>query len=252
MVCDTIYIFVTGSYGRLEDKFCQIKVLNFFRVVPKKRKVRIKKAKGLIFSNPSSGKKRLFYIANMLFILALIYTAYLYTPLISAIFKYKFSDKTDVIVKNTNEITSEEYIIQIPKILAYSQVVENVSPFDQAEYDRVLKNDVVAQAEGSDSPGKGVGKSTYIFAHSTNNNLGMLRNNAVFYLLGELQAGDEIYINYHGKELKYKVFEKKISTPSDLSYLNYHDETREILILQTCWPIGTDWNRLLILAELVI
>jgi LPXTG-site transpeptidase (sortase) family protein len=146
---------------------------------------------------------------------------------------------------------SEKYIIQIPKILAYSQVVENVSPFDQAEYDRVLKNNVVAQAKGTNKPGSGNGNSIYIFAHSTNNNLGMLRSNAVFYLLGELQKDDIVYLNYQQKELKYKVFDKKVVSAKDLTYLDFHDESREVLILQTCWPIGTDWNRLLVLAELI-
>lgn len=230
-------------------KIVKYNVLNFFRVVPKSRKVTIKKSQGLIFSNPSKHKKIIFYIANMLLIFALSYGVYLYTPLLSAIIKYRFSrvdGNTNTIISNN---VSGEYIIQIPKILAYSRVIENVSPFDQAEYDRVLKNNVVAQAKGSSSPGGGKGKSTYIFAHSTNNNLGMLRSNAVFYLLGEMQKEDVIYVNYQNKEIKYKVFDKKVVTAKDLDYLNYSDSNREVLILQTCWPIGTDWNRLLILAE---
>jgi LPXTG-site transpeptidase (sortase) family protein len=140
-------------------------------------------------------------------------------------------------------------VIQIPKILAYSKVVKDVSPFDPAEYNRVLKENVVAQAKGSSNPGSGVGKSTFIFAHSTNESLGMQRNNAVFYLLGELKTGDEIYVKYLGKENKYVVYEKAVVKAEDLTYLNYQDPLREVLILQTCWPIGTDWNRLLILAE---
>lgn len=226
-------------------------MLNFFRAVPKSRNVRIKKTRGLIFSNPSGGKKVVFYIANMLFLGAVAYCTYLYTPLISAILKYKTAkadNKINVIVES--EI-SDKYVIQIPKILAYSEVVENVSPFDKAEYDRVLKNNVVAQAKDTDKPGSGKGNSTYIFAHSTNNNLGMLRSNAVFYLLGELQNEDIIYVTYQQKELKYRVFDKKVAPPTDLSYLEYHDPDREVLILQTCWPIGTDWNRLLILAEYI-
>lgn len=224
-------------------------MLNFFRVVPKTRKVRIKRSTGLIFSNPSKGRKIIFYVSNVLLIFALIYGGYLYTPLLSAIFRYKLSKPETKNVTTINSIVTDEYVIQIPKILAYSRVITNVSPFDQAEYDRVLKNNVVAQAKGSDSPGSGKGKSTYIFAHSTNNNIGMLRNNAVFYLLGELQRDDIIYLNYQGKEMKYKVFDKKVVSATNLEYLNYHDTTREVLILQTCWPIGTDWNRLLILAE---
>jgi LPXTG-site transpeptidase (sortase) family protein len=241
-----------GPYGKLDDKFCQIKVLNFLRAVPKSRNVRIKKTSGLIFFNPPRGRKIVFYIANMLLFGAFLYGIYLYLPLVTAIYRYKF---TPVETKITNTINSRndtgEYIISIPKILAYSKVIENVSPFDKAEYDRILKNNVVAQAKNTGKPGSGKGNSIYIFAHSTNNNLGMLRSNAVFYLLGELQKDDIIYLNYQQKELKYKIFDKKVAPPSDLSFLDYHDKNKEVLILQTCWPIGTDWNRLLVLAELL-
>ena len=165
--------------------------------------------------------------------------------------KYNFSKNGTDNRTTINSNNTGEYIIQIPKILAYSRVIENVSPFDQAEYDRILKNNVVAEAKDSNSPGGGNGKLTYIFAHSSNNNLGMLRTNAVFYLLGELQKEDIVYLNYQNKEFKYKVFDKKIVGAKDLDYLNYSDPNKEVLILQTCWPIGTDWNRLLILAERV-
>ncbi|MFA6007485.1 MAG: sortase [Candidatus Shapirobacteria bacterium] len=240
---------VTGDYGKLEDKICQMKVFNFFRVIPKKRKVRVKSPRAIIYYNPPKYRKLIFYAANVLFLGALIYGGYLYTPLISAFYKYKFSKNETTIYSVPKNINKDDYIIQIPKILAYSKVVENVSPFDQAEYDRVLKNNVVAQAKGTAVPGSGKGKSIYIFAHSSNNNLGMLRSNAVFYLLGELQKDDLIYIVYHEQEIKYKVFDKKIVSANDLDYLNYSDPSREVLILQTCWPIGTDWNRLIVLAE---
>jgi LPXTG-site transpeptidase (sortase) family protein len=58
-----------------------------------------------------------------------------------------------------------------------------------------------------------------------------------------------IYVDYYGQEIKYKVYDKKIIKSDDLTYLNYQDSSKEVLVLQTCWPIGTDWNRLLILAE---
>lgn len=226
-------------------------MLDFFRVVPKKRKVRIKKSSGLIFSNPPKEKKMVFYIANMLLILSVFYGAYLYTPLVSAIFKYNLHKNVDNNVTKLEENLSEDYLIQIPKILAYSKVIENVSPFDQAEYDRVLKENVVAQAKGTDKPGTGKGTMIYIFAHSTNNRVGMQRNNATFYLLNELEKNDSIYLNYQKNEFQYRVLEKKIVSAKDLSYLSHHDENKEILILQTCWPLGTNWNRLIVLAERV-
>jgi LPXTG-site transpeptidase (sortase) family protein len=231
-------------------------VLNFFRIVPKKRKIRVNRSKGLIYSNPSSAKKVIFYLGNILFLGALIYGGYLYTPFIRAFNNYKFAkpeSKNETVALQTTEIkTSNEYLIQIPKILAYSKVIENVSPFDPAEYQKVLKNNEVAQTNNSDKPGSGKGKMTYVFAHSSSNELADMRSNAVFYLLGELEVNDLINIKYHGQEYKYKVYEKKVVSPKQLEYLNYRDENREVLILQTCWPIGTDWNRLLIIAEAII
>jgi len=226
-------------------------VLDFLRVVPRKRKVKLSRRGGLIFSNPPKHKRIVFHVANLLFFGAIIYGLYLYIPLFSAVYKYKFSKSEMVVEKVDERPESTEYVVQIPKILAYSKVVENVSPFDQAEYYRVLKDNVIAQAKGSQSPGGGLGSSTYLFAHSTNEGMAMVRNNAVFYLLGELQNEDMVFVNYHGKELKYKVIEKKVVKADDLDYLTYSDPEREVLILQTCWPIGTDWNRLLILAELI-
>jgi len=234
-----------------------MKLVDFFKVVPKSRKVRIKKSKGLIYFDPPSHRKLVFYLANILFLGALVYFGYLYTPLVTAIYKYKFTKAENVPTQKVEEITeieeekTDEYTINIPKILAYSRVSENISPFDKAEYDRVLKSNVVAQSKGSAAPGGDLGKSTYIFAHSTNSGLGMQRNNAVFYLLGELQENDMIYIDYYGKKIEYKVFNKIVVKPDELKYLEYSDPLKNVLILQTCWPIGTDWNRLLIMAEKV-
>ncbi|NIM46591.1 MAG: sortase [Candidatus Aenigmarchaeota archaeon] len=68
--------------------------------------------------------------------------------------------------------------------------------------------------------------------------------NYIFSLLDRLEAGDETIIYYHGKKFKYKVFDKKIVEPTDLSVL---DQTSEpILSLMTCYPPGTDWQRIVI------
>ncbi len=243
----------TGYYGKLVDKFCQIKVWDFFRVVPKSRKIRIKDSAGIIFFNPPGYKKVIFYVGTGLLLSAVGYFFYLYFPLMSAIYKYKSANSEDAAAMMAVEVgkspENNDYIIEIPKILAYAKVVENVSPFDSAEYNRILKDGVVAQAKGSAIPGEALGESTYIFAHSTNEARGSVRNNAVFYLLGELKEDDMVFINYHGKYLKYKVFDRKIIKAEEIEYLNYSEADKNILILQTCWPIGTNWNRLLILAK---
>ena len=73
--------------------------------------------------------------------------------------------------------------------------------------------------------------------------------NSVFYLLGELDKDDKILINYQGKIIEYTVYMKKIVTAKEFEYLTYSDSTKEVLILQTCWPIGTNWKRLLVFAQ---
>jgi LPXTG-site transpeptidase (sortase) family protein len=76
----------------------------------------------------------------------------------------------------------------------------------------------------------------------------MVRQNSVFYLLGELKTDDFVFIGFNGEIYKYKVYDQKIVGANDIEYLDYKEEGREVLILQTCWPIGTDWKRLLIFA----
>lgn len=236
-------------------------MIDFFRIVPKRRKVPIRRKSGIIISNPSGLKRYIFYVGNLLFLTGLAGIGYWYWPLFDSVVRYE-SKKYNLVSVPTPTSLPEQitptptpviedltYEIEIPKILAKAAVVEGVSPFDQAEYTRVLKNEVVAQAKDTAIPGSGKGKLTYIFAHSSQMELGMIRKNSVFYLLGELGNGDEVFINYHGQNITYRVFDKKIIDADEIEYLKYSDPEREVLILQTCWPIGTNWKRLLVLAE---
>ena len=55
-----------------------------------------------------------------------------------------------------------------------------------------------------------------------------------------------IIITVNGERYKYKVTERKEVSPTAVSYLVNHTENQ--LILQTCTPIGTSLNRLLVFA----
>ena len=133
--------------------------------------------------------------------------------------------------------------------MAFAKIVDNVSPFDKKQYTQVLQDNVVAQAKDTSPPGMGPGHTTYIFAHSTSGGINMVRKNAVFYLLGEMKNGDEFFINKNGKNYAYKVYQQKIISADQTDFLKYTDPEKEVVILQTCWPIGTDWKRLLVFAE---
>ena len=145
--------------------------------------------------------------------------------------------------------SSDEFMINIPKIGANTKIRANVSPYSKEEYMKVLKNNMVAHSDESSLPGNGKGTSVYLFAHSSQQGVLDARDNAVFYLLGEMNDGDDILISYNGKIFTYRVYMEKIIKSKDTDYLNYTDQDKEILILQTCWPIGTNWQRLLVFAE---
>ncbi len=151
---------------------------------------------------------------------------------------------TPVMVSN-----SDEFKINIPKIGANTKIQANVSPYSKEEYMKVLKNNVVAHSDESSLPGNGKGTAVYLFAHSSQQGVLDARDNSVFYLLGELKNGDDVFINYKGKVFTYRVYMEKVIKSKDTDYLNYTDKDKEILILQTCWPIGTNWQRLLVFAE---
>lgn len=139
------------------------------------------------------------------------------------------------------------FSIYIPKIDAKASIIKNVNPIDKDAYNEALQKGI-AHAAGSSLPGHEGG--TYIFAHSTDSPWNINRYNAVFYLLRELnpEEKNEIYVFYRDRLIKYRVAEKIIVNSNDVSWLTQSPSGPERLILQTCWPPGTTWKRLIIVA----
>jgi len=139
-----------------------------------------------------------------------------------------------------------DFSIVVPKIKANSVVVSDVDPFDKDQYDAALKKGV-AHARDTQVPGE-IG-NVYLFAHNTLNAWDIPKYNAVFYLLHNLDTGDRITTFYKGTRYDYIVFDKKVHNPKDLSPLET-EYTEPVLSLQTCWPPGTTWQRLVVRAKL--
>lgn len=144
-------------------------------------------------------------------------------------------------------VPDPNFSLIIPKIHAKGKIIANVDPASETDYLEALKVGI-AHARGTDLPG---GDGTiYLFAHSTDSPVNILRYNAVFYLLRELEPDDDIEIYFGGVKHRYKVFDKKIVAPTDVSYLSATNPGgKELLILQTCWPPGTTFKRMLIFAR---
>jgi sortase A len=179
--------------------------------------------------------KLLYYAGNALIVLSLAGFLYIFSPIVMI---YLFPPKPDYTA------SAKGTYLSIPKIYAYSQVIENVDPFDESEYQRELKKGV-AHAEGTSLPDEE--GTIFMFAHSSGPPWEITRLNTIFLRLGELEKGDIIEISKNGKQYKYKVREKKEVKPTEVSYLLETERTQ--LILQTCTPIGTDIRRLLVFAD---
>lgn len=142
---------------------------------------------------------------------------------------------------------STEYGLVIEKINANARIIPGVNPASEKEYVKALTQGV-AEALGSTPPGQP--GNLYLFSHSTDAPWNIVRLNAVFYLLRELEAGDRVIVFYQNKRFDYVVFDKRVVEANDVSYLTTSYEA-PVLTLQTCDPPGTLLKRLVVRARLV-
>lgn len=173
---------------------------------------------------------------------------YIFYPVIFSELSYDLTPRPGSTIQSAaHEIkpADENFGIVIPKIGANSRVIADVNPFDSSQYQQALTRGV-AHAKGSDYP-DGTG-NVFLFAHSSDNWYHANRYNSIFYLLYKLEKSDEIDVYYRGHKYIYRVTEKKTADANDTKYLNpYFSANR--LTLMTCWPPGTDMERMIVLAE---
>jgi len=225
-------------------------VLNFFKPKFSKRTLKIKRKKGLLFFNPSPLRILVFSLGTGLFLTSLTYLIFLYIPLTTAYLNYRLGPRVEFVPPAlqglpVEKINYNDFFIEIPKLKASSQVFPNV-PADNKEVYLVALQKGVAHAAGTGFPGEG--KTIFLFAHSTNSPYNFVRYNAVFMLLNNLKVDDKINLYFSEKTYIYNVTDKKIVKNTQTDLVTTPAEG-ELLLLQTCWPPGTTWNRLIIFAR---
>lgn len=210
------------------------------------------------------------FFGYLIFLAGLISLSFMLGPMIGAEAKYRIDRITGVKRTVPNVVTSQgqdmassfaslkvtgnnivpvstDFGIVIEKINANAKVIANVDPGNEAEYVKALTQGV-AQASGSTEPGQP--GNLYLFSHSTDAPWNIVRFNAVFYLLKELEVGDRVIVFYQDRRFDYIVYDKTVTDPKDISFLtNRYDVP--VLTLQTCDPPGTLLNRLVVRAKLV-
>lgn len=148
--------------------------------------------------------------------------------------------------KSLQPISKKGMSISIPKIYAQGPIIPNVNPWKESEYLPKLRLGV-ALAKGYAAPGDG--GVSFLFAHSSDLPWNITRYNTAFFRIGELLNGDKIFILRDGKRYVYRVYDKKVVWPNQVEYLKR--SVPNGIILQTCTPIGTNFQRLLVYAKLI-
>ncbi|EKD90347.1 MAG: sortase family protein [uncultured bacterium] len=139
----------------------------------------------------------------------------------------------------------KDFRVIIPKINIESNIIPFVDSTNEREYKEQLQNGV-AHAKGSYLPYES--GPMYLFSHSTDSIFNVVQYNAKFYALKDLVEGDDVSIFLNSKEYKYKVTSREIINPDQIELIH---QTEADLVMQTCWPPGTDWQRLIVYAKKV-
>lgn len=138
------------------------------------------------------------------------------------------------------------FFLTIEKIgLVGAPVIPYINTDNINEYQQALNQGLV-HAKGTALPGEG--ELVYIFGHSTNYPWHVERINALFYQIEKVEISDLIKIEYNGEHFVYHVFDKKIVKPEEVDLVKQQLD-KDVLVLQSCYPPGTTWKRLLLFAR---
>lgn len=138
--------------------------------------------------------------------------------------------------------------IVIPSINVDAPVVYDVTSLEEKYIDTKLKEGVVHYPiPGANAMPGQIGNSV-ILGHSSNDVFDDGKYKFIFVQLERLQIGDMFYLHYNGTRYTYKITEKKIIDPTEVSQLVV-DNGKPMATLVTCTPAGTALKRLLVIGD---
>lgn len=210
----------------------------------------------------------LILLSNLFIVLGLLYLLFILTPLILPEIEYQINrfrhveyqvSSSSASIENNDTLdslnilppiniipASTDFGLIIEKIYLNTIVYKDIGTANKSDYWNIL-NEGAAHAKGTVYPGQ-IGNS-YIFAHSTIDPLNISKYNAVFTLINKLEIGDRIVTFFEGSRYDYFVSDKYIVDPKDITPITATYE-EPVLTLQTCYPPGTDINRLIVIAKM--
>lgn len=153
-----------------------------------------------------------------------------------------------VIDQGVNVKVGPEPKLIIPKINVEAPVVYGTNSADNNAVENSLRSGVVHYPIANAASAPGQNGATTILGHSSNDVFDNGQYKFIFVQLSKLEMGDTFFIHYQGIRYTYKVTQKEIISPKEVSKVA-GDPTKPSVILITCDPPGTALNRLLVFAD---
>ena len=153
---------------------------------------------------------------------------------------------TPIILSTDGVAPSSTPEVIIPKISVQIPVDYSLTSNSEDEVQKGLETGIVHYPTTVKPGEKG---NAAFFGHSSNNIFNPGKYKFAFVLLHELVPGDIFYLTYEGKVYSYKVFDKKVVSPNEVSVLNDVEGKQATAVLITCDPPGTALNRLVVWGE---
>ncbi|XOU94263.1 MAG: sortase [Candidatus Kerfeldbacteria bacterium] len=160
-----------------------------------------------------------------------------------------FPNNTNSTVALETKEKGEPDYIYIPDVNIKVPIIYITQEENNEEgYQTALENGVV-QYPGTAIPGEY--GNPYIFGHSSDFFWKEGSYKEIFKPIIDIPLDTIIRItNHEGDLFIYKIIETKIVGPDEVSVLDQQNYERQILTLQTSWPLGTALKRYLVIAEL--
>lgn len=200
-------------------------------------------------------KKFIIYFSIIFIVVFLI----LNSRFVSAQIKFAFSNNSETLNSQKEEVQliktklpiaqSNQFLLKIPAIGVEAPIVLE----KRVDQDSIFKSLEKGVVHFVDSPLPGQKGASIILGHSSAYPWYKGNYGSVFALLGKLKTDDLFYVENGDKVLTYQIKNSLIFNPlSDNSKIDEFVKTDgSAIILISCWPVGTNYQRIAVRAELI-
>ena len=153
---------------------------------------------------------------------------------------------TPIILSDATAAADTPPNVTIPKINVRIPIDFSLNTYNENVIENDLDNGVI-HYPNTVLPGQN-GNAAY-FGHSSGNIFNNGKYKFAFTLLHDLTTGDLFYITYNGTTYAYRVFDREVVPPSDVSVINETQGMQATAELITCDPPGISTNRLVVWGQ---